>query len=227
MSQVKAERSRALRYKKAMLDEINIESINDFLWEAMEECSNIAFSWDDENILEALDGNEEDAFEFKMLFSDLERDCEQLQSCLSETYVNEYFNDFFVGLAYKGNVPYKMLGYDSFEEDYFALVGYEEELASTESGKRVKRLTKDDMISVSGQCFGIVLLYLNIRYKYDYLKATFDVLKGENGAILKTVKDIENLYESMFKTGYFSEYSPETKEFNRLLESVPERLWIE
>lgn len=52
MSQIKAERSRNLRYKKAMLDELNIESINDFLWETTEECANIAFAWDDENILE-------------------------------------------------------------------------------------------------------------------------------------------------------------------------------
>ena len=230
MNLTKAERSRNLRYKKGILDEINLDSINEFLWTIQEECAEITFAWDDENILDALDGDEEDAFEFKMLFADLTSDCDHLSAILEDEYVTEHFDDFFTGIAYSGNLPFRILGFDSYEEDYFSLCRYEGELASTESGKRIKRLTKDDMISVAGQCFGIVISFLNLRYKYDYLKATFDVLKGENGAILKTVKDIEALYEKMFDDGdghIRSPWSDEVRSYDRLLDNLSDRLWIE
>lgn len=54
---------------------------------------------------------------------------------------------------------YNTLGYDSEEEDYFSLTGYEQELAQTEAGKRLMRMTKAEMISTIGQCFGITLAF--------------------------------------------------------------------
>lgn len=226
----KAERSRNLRYKRSILEDLNIEAIRDFLWEVQEECDNIAYSWDDENILDALDGDEEDAYEFKMMFSDLSADCDQLVERFGDEYITEHFDDFFTGLAFGGNLPFNTFGWDSYETDYFRLTRFESELAASESGKRLKRLTKDELISTAGQCLGIALSYLNLRYKYDYLKATFDVLKGEHGAILKTVKDIETLYEKVFDDydgRLLSSWSDEVRAFDQLLNHLPERLWVE
>jgi len=226
----KAERSRNLRFKKGILAEMNIEHIRNCLWDIEEAVGDVTFYIsDEETLLDALDGNEEEEYEFRLLFSDLSADCELLETRLEEEYITEYFDDFFMGLAYKGRLPFNALGYDSYEEDYFSLCQYESELASTESGKRLKRLTKDEFISAAGQCLGVALAFLDLRYKYDYLKATMDVLRGENGAILKTVKEIEKLYEQMFSEDdrLLPEWSDGIRNFERMAECLPERLWVE
>ena len=74
------------------------------------------------------------------------------------------------------------------------------------SGKRLMRKTKEEMISIIGQCFGIVIAYLDLRQSYDYLKATFDILRDDNLSILKMIKEIEAAYEAAEKE-QFSEYA--------------------
>lgn len=229
MSETIEQKSRRLRYRQGILHEINIEYITNWLWDVQEEIGEIDYiSNDEDNILDAFDGNEEEVFEFKMSFLDLESDCSRLQDILEDEYVTEHFNDFVVGMAYKNNLPVSVLGFDTVQEDYFALTSYEEELSEMESGKRIKRLTKDKMIAVAGQCFGLILAYLSIRQKYDYLRATFDIIKGQNHAILQTVKDIEETYESIFyENGRVKDCCEEIWKFNSLVSMLPDEMWIE
>lgn len=67
--------------------------------------------------------------------------------------------------------------------------------------------------------------YINVKFKYEHLKATFDILKGENGAILKAVKEIERLYNDMFEDGYINREAE--KKFDIYLNHLPERIWTE
>lgn len=224
MKITKAERAKNLRYKKAALQAISYDLMNDELYDIASACSDIQyFMSDDKSLVAALDGDEDDAYEFKIMFSDLSAKCEQLQEAVQDNEVREYFDDFMVGIL--GN-KYKTIGFDSLEEDYFGLTRYEGELAQTESGKRIMNLTKQNMLSVAGQCFGTALAFLDIRQAYDYLKATFDILKDQNTSILQIIKDIETAYEEA-ETENFYQYSQKTRYFDRLVLSLEDRYWIE
>lgn len=187
---IKAEKAKAMMYKKAALAELNIETIVNELEEICVDCDEVEyFMSDEESLIDALDGDEETEYEFKMMFCDLAAESEHLFDTLNENYITEHFNDLFVGIMSKGFDCYEIVGFDSYEEDYFHLSSFETNWAKNESAKRLKRLTKDELLSVCGQCFGIAMSYINVKFKYDHLKATFDILKGENGAILKAVSE--------------------------------------
>lgn len=224
MKMTKAEHARNLRYKKAALSTLSYDSITDELYTISSACADIQyFMTDDESLVAALDGDDDDAYEFRMMFSDLSAKCEQLDEAVQDSNVRDYFDDFMVGIL--GN-KYNTVGFDSCEEDYFGLTRFEGELAQTESGKRIMALTKQNIISVAGQCLGTALAFLDVRYAYDYLKATFDLLKDQNLSILQTIKDIEAAY-SEAESENFSPYAEKTRIFERLLSALEDRIWIE
>ena len=135
----------------------------------------------------------------------------------------DIFDDCTVALI--GN-RYKTIGFDAEEEDYFSLTSYEQELAFTESGKKLMRMTKQEMIATIGQCLGITLAFMDVRQSYDYLKSTFDILRDENTSMLKKIKEINLAYEAANAENFVS-YASQTKDFDRLVEAIPERFWIE
>jgi hypothetical protein len=113
----KAAKAKQLRYKKPALQMLSRDTLFSELEEIIEKCGDVGYYTDDDDtLLNALDGDEEEAYEFKMAFFDLEAKSESLYGCLRDSYVTEYFDDFLVGIL--GN-RYNMVGYDSFEEDYF------------------------------------------------------------------------------------------------------------
>jgi hypothetical protein len=220
---VRAEKARELRYKRPALASMGWEFIRNEITEIEGACDEVHWYFEDDgdNLVAALDGDEDEAYEFKMAFSDLEAKCGLLNEAIEENGydIDEYFDDCTVALI--GN-RYNTLGYDGEEEDYFALTSYETELAQTESGKRVCRWTKAEMLSKIGQCMGILLAYYDLRQSYDYLKATMDILRNENVSILKVVKEIEAAYERATEDQWSSD-----AEYKALLAALPERVWIE
>lgn len=183
---------------------------------------------DDETLLNALDGDDEDVWEFKLAFSHLEAKADELfetiyELCRYEDDFGQVYDDCTVALI--GN-RYQTIGYDSFEEDYYALTGYEPGLAQTESGKRLMRRTKAEIISIIGQCFGILIAFLDLRQQYDYLKATFDILRDENTSMLQQVREIDAAYKALV-TADWAGRSEAEKKFDRLLAALPDRAWVE
>ena len=149
----KGERARALRYKRPALASMGWDMLWSELDNISEACDEIRWFMDGDDgfdsLVNALDGEEDEAFEFKMAFSDLSGRCELLGNALREAYIDsEQYDDCTVALV--GN-RYDIVGYDSEEEDYFSLCRYDADAATTESGKRLMRLTKADSASVS--CF--------------------------------------------------------------------------
>lgn len=158
-TEMKQWKAQNLRYKKAVLSSFGWEAITDELYNIGNECSDIQWLIDcDHSLLDALDGDSDEEYEFKMMFADLSANVEQLQETFHYNYITEYFDDFLVSIL--GN-RYNTIGYDTFEEDYYSLTQYQSELAQGESGKRIMRLTKDQMLSVCGQCWGVVLSFLD------------------------------------------------------------------
>ncbi|WP_161474790.1 hypothetical protein [Acutalibacter sp. 1XD8-36] len=224
------QRTRALRYKRPALASMGYEHIQRELEEIVEACDNVAwFAGDIDTLTDALDGSDEEAHEFMLACSDLSAKAGILLEQLYE--VGEYdpegsarqYDDCTVALI--GN-RYDTVGFDTLQEDYFSLTGYDTELAESEAGKRLMRHTKADMLSLIGQSVGILVAFLDIRQQYDYLQATLDVLRDENGSVLQAVKDLNAAYEKA-EAVRFNDYKKEAQEFERLLWAVPERMWVE
>lgn len=215
-----------MRYKKAVLEGMNWNDINDELYEISCECDNFRYYFEDdhETLLNALDGNDEEEYEFRMLFSDLSANCDRLLRALNEYGVNDNFDDFFVGTA--GGDNYNIMGFDVYEEDYYRLTGIDINLAQDEAGKRLMRMTKEQIINTAGRCFNVMVCFLDIRYKYDYLKAAFDILKNENTAFLSAIKDIEDAYEKISDAGW-PLLSDISRKYDKMLEALPDKVWLE
>lgn len=227
----KAECARNLRYKRPALAAMGYESIVEELSEIIEACADVHYfiDQDDDTLLNALDGDEDELWEFKVAFADLEGKAEQLGDILQDLHdwqddtFGQTFDDCTVALI--GN-RYRCVGFDAVEEDYFNLTGYEQELAQTESGKRLCRKTKAEMLSTIGQCMGTLLAFYDLRQSYDFLKATFDILRNENTSLLKQIKEIEAAYDAADAEGWHS-WGSEAKKFDILLKNLPDRVWIE
>lgn len=217
-----AERCRNLRYKHPALASMGYDAMTEELDAISEKCDDIRW-WEDtdtETLVNALDGDEEDAWEFRMAFSDLDARCEQLRSAVYNSYIDrDVYDDCTVALI--GN-RYNVVGFDGLEEDYFSLSNYEAGLAETEAGKRLMRLTKKEMISTIGQCFGILTAFLDIRQRYDYLQAAFDILKDQNTSLLDTVKEIEKLYD---KAQDANDWDQPAKLWKELTDALPQEAW--
>lgn len=117
-----------LRYKKPIAKNLNLDAITQDLWNMQEVCEEIRWYTDSEDggdsLINALSGDEDEAYEFKMAFADLCAECERMLEDLQEEWVPECFDIFFVAVG-AGD----LLGWDSYEGDYFGISSYESNLA--------------------------------------------------------------------------------------------------
>ena len=209
MSEIKANRTRNLRYKRPALASMGFDVMIAELDEIEEACTNVRWfaDQDDETLINALDGNEEEAWEFKFAFAELEAKVDQLRQAMSDNwgypsdlYQTPFYRRYdYCTVALVGN-RYRTIGWDADEEDYMSLTRYEEELAETEAGKWLMRLTKKD---------------------------TFDILRDENTSMLQQIKAIEAAYEEACCTDWWHRKREAVDKFDQLLEALPDRVWIE
>lgn len=226
--EIKILKAKNLRYRKAIVRDFNLEAIQERLCDIEADCNDVRwyFDTDDDTLINALDGDEDEAFEFKMMFSDLCADCERMQEDLHDTYVGEHFNDFFVSIG-SGDSGGGLLGWDSYEQDYFGLeTAYEDRVAVEESRKRIMRLTKEQIIEAADICFKVSSAYIGIQHRYDCLKAAIDILRDENTGYLQIVKQIEEKYEEANREEFDGWY-PATRELDRLVTCIPDEAWIQ
>lgn len=227
--ETKRNKARQLRYKKPIVNNLNLYSIREELWDIQEECENVRWycDTDEETLINALDGDEEEAFEFKMMFSDLCADCDKMNDDLDEEWVPECFDRFFVA-AGAGEDFGGLLGYDTYEHDYFGL-SCEETWAEDESAKVLKRMTKDELIAASRQCFRVYQSFISLRYRYDCLKAAMDILRDQNTEYLQAIKQIEDAYEKANEDsgGFRYKWGKSVVELDRILRNMPQEAWIQ
>lgn len=219
------QKAMALRYKRGALASMGYEAMASELYEIQEACSDVHWYMEqgDDTLLNALGDDEEAEWEFRMAFIDLDGKAYQLMERLWEDVIQENYDDCTVALI--GN-RYEAVGYDSYEEDYYHLTQYQSALAQSEAGKRMMRHTKAEMLSIIGQSLGTLIAFLDLRQQYDYLKATFDVLRGENTSLLKQIKEIDAAYEAAAEADFRS-WDKAVRHFDALTQALPERMWIE
>lgn len=160
-------KAKQLRYKKPIVRDLNLDKIQEDLWNIMEECENIRWYTDsddgNDSLINALDGDEDEAYEFKMAFADLCAECERMQEDLREEWIPNCFDIFFVA-AGAGESFGGLLGWDSFEGDYFG-INSSDAWAEDEAKKKLKSFTNRQ---------------LNIR---DYMQST--VRSGRNLSVIQ------------------------------------------
>lgn len=218
-----------LRYKKPIVNNLNIDFIRSDLWDIQSDCEEVHWYTDsddgEDSLLNALDGDEDEAYEFKMAFADLCEECDRMSEDLDEEWVPDCFDLFFVA-AGAGESHGGLLGWDAYEGDYFGING-QESWAEDEAKKKLKQMTKDEFIAAARQCFRVYHAYIGLRTRYDSLKAAIDILRDQNTGILQAVKEIERLYEkASMEQGWYAKYSKEWKEFERYTDALPPEAWI-
>ena len=216
-----------LRHKKPIAKDLNLAGIRSSLCDINEACDDVRYyiDNDDETLLNALDGDEEEAYEFKMAFCVLSAECEQMWYDLENEYIPEYFDLFFAAVDKDG----ELLGFDTYEQDYFGLNDFESGMANREAAKKLKALTKDQLIEAVQVCFGIYKAYIGLQYRYDCIKAAMDILRNENTGYLKLVRRIEEVYEKANEEteGFRYCFGEKLKNLEELLKSVPQEAWIQ
>ena len=121
-----------------------------------------------------------------------------------------------------------LLGYDSYEQDYFGL-SCPEAFAEDESKKALKQLTKDNLIAASRQCFRIYQSFIALRHRYDCLKTAMDILRDENTGYLQMIKQIDEMYEKADEEsdGFRYKWCKSVRELDRILGNLPQEAWIQ
>lgn len=216
-----------MRYKKPIVKELNLDFIVQDLLGIQEECEEVRWYTDSEDgtdsLINALDGDEDEAYEFKMAFGVLCAECDRMRDDLNEEWLPECFDIFFVAIGGSGD---ELLGYDQYEGDYFGIHGMED-WAEDEAKKKLKTMTKDELIAAARQCFKVYNAYIGLRNRYDSLKAAIDILRDQNTGYLQAVKEIERLYEAASENEWSRrEYSEESREWRRYTDMLPPEAWI-
>ena len=218
MSTMTAEKARGLRYKRPIATDMNLFTIRDELDEMREACDEI--KWFES------DGDEDEAYEFRMAFADLCAELEQFYADLNGAEP-EYFDELFPAVKARGFGGY--LGFDQYEGDYFGIEPYSYAWAEDEAQKRLMRLSKKDLLYTVGASLKICVSYLGIRYRYDCLKSAIDILRGENMERLKLCAGINQQYEAANASshGFKFQFCDEVYRYDQLLEEVPQEYWIQ
>jgi hypothetical protein len=220
--------SKERRYKKPILSNLNFDFISNDLMKMMETTSDVRYfcETEEDSLLESLVGDEDDAFELKMMVSQLDCDLDQLSEDLSETWIPDNFDLFIVRVAHNYQ-PSWMEGFDDHQGDYYGLNGnFERKLAVEEAEKQLMKLKKKDLIEAAEQCFMIAIIYIALKSRYDDLKSSIDIIRGKNAGYLKTVKAIENAYEAAEQEN-FRCYSRENQKFEELIKALPDEAWVQ
>ncbi len=230
VDETKRFKAKNLRYKKPIVKNLNLEFITQDLWDIQNECEGVRWYTDSEDgedsLINALDGDEDEAYEFKMAFADLCAESERMFYDLQEEWVPECFDVFFVatGACDAGG---GLLGWDSFEQDYFGISGTES-FAEDEAKKKLKQMTKDDLIAAARQCFKVYHAYIGLRSRYDNLKAAIDILRDQNTGYLQVVKEIEKLYEKASdEWNRWDDWGKCAIEWRRYTDALPMEAWIQ
>lgn len=223
--ETKRYKAKQMRYKKPIAKDLNLDKIKEDLWDIQEACEEIRWYTDSEDgedsLVNALAGDEDETYEFKMAFADLCAECERMQEDLQEEWVPECFDIFFVA-AGTGD----LFGWDSYEQDYFG-IDCAESWAEDEAKKKLKQMTKDELIASVRQCFKVYQAYISLKNRYDSLKAAIDILRDQNTGYLQVIKEIEKLYELASKDEWtMNEYSKESREWKRYTDALPQEAWI-
>ncbi|MGN0989989.1 MAG: hypothetical protein ACI4O4_00885 [Candidatus Ventricola sp.] len=224
--QIRKEKAKKLRYKRAILRDMNLYAIKDWAYEASNACYEYAYADMNnyEELVNSLDGDTEEASAYQLAFSSLESDLGRFMEDLDEKWVPECFDDFILGIC--GDYDSQMVGYDEFEGDYFGLrEPWERECALNETKERLTKIKKSDLIEAAGQCIRIALSYMALKHRMDDLEAAAEIVRGLNNGLLRDVQAVNRMYEEWSGADWRMKDEKE-KAFSRILAELPQEVWV-
>jgi len=192
---VKGQLTRGALKRKPLHAELNIDSIRDWFSDAYYECSEVAYTANDyDALIDAID-DEDEAYEFRMAFSDLQNQFEMFDEALNEVWVPKCFDLLFAVSGEEGSVFWQEeITMDIMQMDRYDL---------TDEQKRgreiLRRMTKDELLDAFKQCLTIATSYMSLRARYDALKGTMDVVREKNHTYLEAVRSIDKLYTAAWE----------------------------
>lgn len=206
--------SKTLLWKKSCLSSLDFDSITEWLEEIGENGDPYGYEGDEEGYYR----------DYKELFDDLSAGAYSMyEQLIDESYYGDYddfrtmWNDMTVGLL--GDL-FTVYGYDPAELDYFRLSDpYEEEIAVKEAGKRLMRMTKEQLIRNFRKVLMTLVVFYDLKAAHDCLTSVVTEL-DERGALLECKNErINALYEDL--TGKNGEL------FDQEIARLPQRMWVE
>ena len=233
----RAQKARALRYKKPIVRDLNLEILKQNIYDMQETCYDVQYGIDGDNgdeIISAMLGDEDEAIEFKMMFSDLSSELEQFVDDMDNWEWREYIEDYYDLFMVNESVAQSfggLYGYDSFEGDYFGFQdSYEEEAAEEYAFQRLKKdLTKDKMLTVFKLCMKIFTQYVGLQYRYDCLEASLDILREKNVGHMKAVREINELYDRADKETHHFRFlwkGDACTKLDKIIRSMPQEAFL-
>jgi hypothetical protein len=194
-------------WKKSMLQALNYDDIVGWLDEIMDNGDMYGYDRDEDGYYR----------EYKELFDDLSGSAYSLWEALQGSDVQENWDDMTVALL---GYSQKVLGFDAVEQDYYSMMNsWDEDWAVQEAVKRIERLPKRDMIRCFRNVMTTLVLFFDIKAAHDCLTSIVEEL-DQRGAILQRKNDeINRLYKDL--TG------ANEADFDRIIASMPQRMWIE
>ncbi len=226
---LKQQKAKNLRYKKPLMRDMSLDAIRTWIWDVYDTITDVQWFVDDENnLVNALDGDEDEAWAFKFAFADLAAELDRFERDLQEEWVPECFDELFPAVCRPDEFG-GMLGFDAYEQDYYGLSCWETESAHRECEKRIFRMTKKEILEAVGQCLRIYASYTALRYRYDCLETSLEIIRGQNLEHLKLIKAIDEQYEKANEEsdGFRYKYHKSIDALDEMLGKVPQEYWIQ
>lgn len=198
-------------WKKSMLQSLNFYEIIEYLDEIGNNGDPYGYAREESGYYQ----------EYKEQFDDLSDGAYRLWDALDNSDYGDcrlcdIWDDMTVALL---GYQEKVLGFDQVEEDYFAMLSYQEDAAAEEAEKRLMRFTKEQLIKNFRKVLTTLVLFFDIKAAHDCLTSIVEEL-DERGAILERKNEsINRLYEDL--TGSNAE------DFDNIIKSIPPRMWVE
>ena len=156
--------------------------------------------------------------EYKPLFDDLAAGAEDLLNAISDWGWNLSQNWDDMTVALLGDTQ-RVLGFDAVQQDYFGMLCHAQAWAVEGAGKRVARLSKPDLLRCFGQVLTVLVSFMDIKAAHDCLISIVEELDGRSALLGRKNDEINRLYGDL--TGKNGE------EFDRIIEGLPQRMWVE
>ena len=226
--EARREKAKNLRYKKAAVSGLTLWEIREKLGEITEACDEVVY-WmdsDDQTLIDALDGDLDDVDRFKADFAVLSADADRMNDDLYNVYVRETpFDDILVTSGIDQQRGMSLLGYDELEGDYFGIENWMRDWAEKESVKRLKRLTKEQLLEAMAQTVAITFAFLGIQSRYQDLKAAIDILRAQNKEYLDSVKLLNELHAQLWNEWGHMDYKVE-RQMDAIIQRMPQEAFL-
>lgn len=224
------EKAKKLRMTRPIVHDLNLDKIKEDLWDMQNECEEVRWYYetDEDTLLNALDGDEDEAYEFRMAFADLCAECDRMIEDLHDAFLPDNFDTLLVGIG-AGEYGGGYFGWDSYEQDYYGL-DVSDDYLKGKAAEKIKRYTKDQIIEFYTITLKVIYSYLGLKYRYDSLKSAMDIIKEQNTGVLNIVKEIDRLYDKAEEESHgFMWWSRKESymELEKLFEALPQEAWLQ